>query len=58
MDKKLLVQLNGSRKLVGVLRGYDAFLNLVLEEAVEEKSDGEKVSVGTSVCQQITMGNC
>jgi small nuclear ribonucleoprotein G len=50
MDKRLFVQLNGSRKIIGVLRGYDVFLNIVLDEAVEEKSNGEKVKVGTTVC--------
>lgn len=49
MDKKLLVQLNGSRKIIGVLRGYDVFLNLVLDEAVEEKPNGDKVQIGQSV---------
>jgi Small nuclear ribonucleoprotein (snRNP) homolog len=29
--------LNGNRKVVGTLRGFDAFLNVVLEEAVDEK---------------------
>ena len=31
--------LNGNRKVVGTLRGYDPFLNVVLEEAVDEKSE-------------------
>jgi hypothetical protein len=43
------VQLNGSRKVIGVLRGYDVFLNIVLDDAVEEKEGGEKVRVGTVV---------
>jgi len=61
------VQLNGSRKVIGVLRGYDArtllaligfseadkgvqvFLNIVLDEAVEEKAGGEKVRIGMVV---------
>jgi small nuclear ribonucleoprotein G len=49
MDKKLLVHLNGSRKIIGVLRGYDVFLNLVLDESVEEKANGEKVQIGQTV---------
>lgn len=49
MDKRLFIQLNGSRKIIGILRGYDVFLNLVLEEVVEEKPNGEKVKVGTTV---------
>lgn len=49
MDKKLFVQLNGSRQIIGVLRGYDVFLNIVLDEAVEQKANGEHVKVGTVV---------
>lgn len=49
MDKKLFIQLNGSRQITGVLRGYDVFLNIVLDEAVEQKPNGEHVKVGTVV---------
>ena len=49
MDKRLFVQLNGSRKVVGVLRGYDVFLNIVLDEAYEEKTSGQRIPVGTVV---------
>jgi len=45
---KLCVSLNGNRKVVGVLRGYDAFLNVVSEEAVDENIDSHP-SVGTIV---------
>lgn len=43
------MQLNGSRKVIGVLRGYDVFLNIVLDDAVEERDGGEKVRIGTVV---------
>lgn len=49
MDKKVFIQLNGSRQITGVLRGYDIFLNIVIEEAVEKKKDGEVVQVGTAI---------
>jgi len=49
MEKRLFVQLNGSRKVIGILRGYDVFLNIVLDEAVEEKAGGEKVRLGMVV---------
>ncbi|KAB8283212.1 hypothetical protein B0I72DRAFT_86041, partial [Yarrowia lipolytica] len=49
MDKRLIVHLNGERKIIGVLRGYDAFLNIVLEESVEEKANGDKVQAGMAV---------
>jgi small nuclear ribonucleoprotein G len=61
------VQLNGSRKVMGILRGYDVrlylsppgeiairwlvqvYLNIVLDEALEEKPGGEKVRIGMVV---------
>ncbi|KAF4963836.1 hypothetical protein FSARC_8196 [Fusarium sarcochroum] len=49
LDKRLFVQLNGSRKVIGILRGYDVFLNIVMDEAVEEKDNGEKVRIGMVV---------
>lgn len=35
MDRKLVLYLNGKRTVRGLLRGYDQFMNLVLEDAVE-----------------------
>lgn len=35
MDKQVQVQLNAKRTVTGILRGYDAFMNLVLEDANE-----------------------
>ncbi|KAM7205763.1 LSM domain containing protein [Naviculisporaceae sp. PSN 640] len=49
LDKRLFVQLNGKRKVIGVLRGYDVFLNIVLDDAVEEKDGGEKERLGMVV---------
>ncbi|EGS17123.1 putative small nuclear ribonucleoprotein [Thermochaetoides thermophila DSM 1495] len=46
LDKRLFVELNGSRRVIGVLRGYDVFLNIVLDDAVEERPNGEKVKLG------------
>lgn len=101
MEKRVFCQLNGNRKVIGILRGYDVrsnflgvpgdrvaafdvlcrvcefglfgsdaasgraceivvaggltwhlqvFMNIVLDEAFEEKSGGEKVSIGMVVC--------
>jgi small nuclear ribonucleoprotein (snRNP)-like protein len=36
MDKRLTISLQGGRKVSGVLRGFDIFLNLVVDDAVEE----------------------
>lgn len=49
MDKRIFVQLNGSRKVTGTLRGYDVFLNIVLDDAIEEKKNGEKENIGQVV---------
>lgn len=38
MDKKLTLQLNANRRVTGVLRGFDPFMNVVLDEAVDETS--------------------
>lgn len=38
MDKKMTITLNGNRVVSGVLRGFDQFMNLVLDGAVDEKS--------------------
>ncbi|KAJ3046768.1 hypothetical protein HK097_000530 [Rhizophlyctis rosea] len=49
MDKKLSITLNGNRKVVGVLRGYDPFMNLVLEDAVEYVSEEDRRPIGQAV---------
>ena len=35
MDKRLQIKLNGNRTVTGVLRGFDQFMNLVLDETTE-----------------------
>ena len=52
-DKRLKVSLNGNRKVIGVLRGYDAFLNVVLEECENESQQylGQLVVRGNSIVQ-------
>mmetsp|Transcript_8843 Transcript_8843/g.18900 ORF Transcript_8843/g.18900 Transcript_8843/m.18900 type:complete len:124 (+) Transcript_8843:99-470(+) len=42
LDKKLLIQLRDGRKLLGILRSFDQFANLVLEGAVERIIVGEQ----------------
>jgi small nuclear ribonucleoprotein G len=49
MDKRLMLQLNGSRKVTGILRGFDPFMNVVLDESVEEISAVERVQMGMVV---------
>ena len=47
MEKKILLQINHGRKVSGVLRGYDPFMNLVLENATDE--NGAKKELGMIV---------
>ncbi|KAG2158867.1 uncharacterized protein EDB93DRAFT_1334303 [Suillus bovinus] len=49
MDKKLFVHLQGGRKVSGTLRGYDLFLNLVIDDALEESTPAQKHPIGTVV---------
>jgi small nuclear ribonucleoprotein G len=49
MDKRLFVHLQGGRKVSGTLRGYDLFLNLVLDEAQEETTPAQRHPIGTVV---------
>lgn len=54
MDKKLFVHLQGGRKVSGVLRGYDLFLNLVLDDCLEESTAAQKFPIGTVVSLQLS----
>jgi len=49
------VRLNGSRLVTGVLRGFDPFMNLVIDEAVEECKTGEKNHIGMVVCDVFSL---
>ncbi|XP_018911212.1 small nuclear ribonucleoprotein G [Bemisia tabaci] len=49
MDKRLSLKLNGGRRVMGILRGFDPFMNLVVDEGIEEKKDGCQNSIGMVV---------
>jgi len=49
MDKKLLVHLQGGRKVSGTLRGYDLFLNLVIDDAQLETTPAQRHPIGVIV---------
>ncbi|XP_063630363.1 probable small nuclear ribonucleoprotein G [Cydia splendana] len=49
MDKKLSIKMNAGRAVTGVLRGFDPFMNLVLDESVEECKDGQRNNIGMVV---------
>jgi|EP00775_Hariotina_reticulata_P005956 small nuclear ribonucleoprotein G len=46
MDKKLSVTLNANRHVTGTLRGFDQFMNVVLDQTVDMKS---KTDIGMVV---------
>ncbi|EON97052.1 putative lsm domain-containing protein [Phaeoacremonium minimum UCRPA7] len=41
MDKQITVKFNGGREVTGTLKGYDALMNLVLDEVKETLRDDE-----------------
>ncbi|KAH3816704.1 hypothetical protein DPMN_118225 [Dreissena polymorpha] len=43
------VKLNGGRRINGILRGFDPFMNLVIDETIEETKTGEKHAIGMVV---------
>ena len=50
---KFSVKLNGGRNIVGILRGFDPFMNLVIDETVEETKDGSRNTIGMVVSKLI-----
>ncbi|DBA13487.1 TPA: hypothetical protein GDO54_018484 [Pyxicephalus adspersus] len=54
MDKKLSLKLNGGRHVQGILRGFDPFMNLVVDECAEVSPSGHQ-NIGMVVSMQITM---
>jgi small nuclear ribonucleoprotein G len=49
MDKKLSLKLNGGRCVQGILRGFDPFMNVVVDESLEICKDGKKNEIGMVV---------
>jgi small nuclear ribonucleoprotein G len=56
MDLRVDLKLNGERRVVGIMKGYDQFMNIVLDEAIEIKQgkqssavNPEKRNLGTIV---------
>ena len=47
------VKLNGGRKVTGILRGFDPFMNLVVDETIEETKTGEKHAIGMVVSMSV-----
>lgn len=49
MDKRMMLKLNGGRTVIGILRGFDPFMNVVIDETVEECRDGTRNNIGMVV---------
>ncbi|CAG0885136.1 unnamed protein product [Cyprideis torosa] len=49
MDKRMNVKLNAGRQISGILRGYDPFMNIVLDEAQEITKENQRITIGSVV---------
>ena len=49
------VKLNGARMVSGILRGFDPFMNLVIDEGVETTKQGEQHTIGMVVCIALSL---
>eukprot|EP00940_MAST-03C_sp_MAST-3C-sp2_P002248 g2248.t1 len=49
MDKRMRLTLNAKRTVIGQLRGFDQFMNLVLDNTIEERSAAERYNIGMVV---------
>lgn len=52
MDKRMMLKLNGGRAVTGILRGFDPFMNVVLDDTVEECKDNTKNNIGMVVSRR------
>ena len=44
VDKRIQINLNGNRKLIGKLKGYDPFMNNVLENAIDISNNKSNIN--------------
>ncbi len=48
----IVVRLNSNRCVSGILRGFDPYMNLVLDDCVEERSSQQKFNIGMVVREE------
>lgn len=48
-----LVKLNGGRHVQGILRGFDPFMNLVVDDCLEMGPGGQQNTIGMVVSVQL-----
>ena len=53
MDKRLKVYLNGNRSVTGVLAGFDAFMNIVLDDCVAPLAPAPGSGSGSSSSEAV-----
>ncbi|KAK1830268.1 U6 snRNA-associated Sm-like protein LSm7 [Podospora conica] len=56
MDQRITVKFNGGREVTGVLKGYDALMNLVLDDVKEALRDDEGNEMNRSLGLVIVRG--
>ena len=49
MDKRIHLRINGGRQVEGTLRGFDSFMNLVLDDSIECTKQGDQNRIGMVV---------
>lgn len=49
LDRQLQLTLNTNRVIIGTLRGFDPFMNCVLEDAMHVMSEKSRRNIGTVV---------
>jgi len=57
MDLRVDLRLNAGRHVAGVLKGYDQFLNIVLDNAIEITSTGGKAEQKRELGTIVIRGN-
>lgn len=57
VGSKVWVLMKGDRELVGTLRGFDVFVNMVLDNVVETAPDGAGGVVETKLAHILLNGN-